>query len=129
MFLLLFNNTIHFERKTFPYRVIFGVESNEVVKSETSFRWYEARFRSTFEMPLANVTGAITSIAQNLRQERLIAPQRRMVLNHAVTLAILAGQHRCSARGAHGIGAKRVTETRGVIGKPIQVRSMNFGIA
>ena len=106
-----------------------AVKADEVIPAEPPVWRHEPWLRSAFQMPLADIAGAVTGLLHQLREERLVPPQRKVVLHHAVALGVLAGHHRRPERTADWVGDIRLRKLHAFSRQPVDLRGFDHRVA
>ena len=77
---------------------------------------------AALEMPLADHGRLIAHLLQELGKGLLFPIEANTIVNHAVEMAVLAGENDGPARGADRIGAEAVVEQHSLAGQPVELR-------
>ncbi len=87
------------------------------------------RLAVPLQVPFADVAGLVALLLQHLRDGDLTVRQRDVVRDHAVRLAVAAGEQHRPVRRAQRIAAVRVGEERALAGHAIHIGRLDLRIA
>ena len=77
--------------------------------------------RSGGQVPLSNYCRRVSAGLQCLCDRPLAGGKAIAIPHEAISVAVFAGQNRCSGWSADGIATKRIHEDRALLGQPIDV--------